>query len=252
MRALTGTPWMYPAAHIFRIKSGICSETPETLHFPESEDARLADGKTAPPLVMVATGNVADERDVQAVIQLAGQQDAMTLKVAVMSSLSIADWQSKQRAYTIWSELRKVFDGLLLATENSIDDVARRAARAIITPGSAGQHAGCDWNDMRSIVGGHKNLNPDRYGFGRGQGAQRAEQAALAAFHQCGQASEHTSPQGICCTIAAPRNLLGREIREIGKLIRNQFPDAQTPVSAVAYDESMGEDVVEVDIFVFG
>lgn len=181
MRCELPTDRMHPAVKIYKLSADLNPAEPEFIHLSDTYDDDLD------PLVLIIVGGLADKRSVDTAVDLARERKLHTITVAVMTVDHVSCEIEEDFCCFQLKELEQAFNSIFLINERETDDFIKLIAHAIIIPGSPGQHMCCDWNDMRTILGGEKSSGLGRYGVGRGRGEARASQAVQAALIQLNQ-----------------------------------------------------------------
>lgn len=249
MRAEQSTDWMCPVADLYEITSNGAHGAPQVVFARESVET--LDRTNTPDLVVVSGPLSAPSAHVQA-LRLAARQAERVLTIAVLH-LPHGE-RAAATEHTQLQELFQAFDSVFVVNKGDAADLVCRLIRAIISPGSPGQPIGCDWNDVRSIVGGASDALPGSYGFACGAGAGRATSAAMAAIAQLArQGFRLHQARGLCIAItAAPSKLLGSEVKEVMGHFRIRVNASTSIVQCIAYDDTLDDGVMEVDVFAFG
>lgn len=148
--------------------------------------------------------------------------------------------------------LHGAFDAVFIVHPNEADEVARRLARALITPGSAFQPSCCDWKDMRYIVAGQKDSSRPKCGFGRATGQDFARRAAQAAIENVRGHNPVSDNACAVVIVTLPKDARGAWYKEAIGVTRGYMGANSSFALGLVIDEAFPADTAEVDIFVFG
>lgn len=251
MRSAQTTDCMCPTVRIYRLHTQLTVPEPEIIY---TLDTPGADGHGHREVLLVVC-SIADEREVALALQLAKSCSSSAITAAVIKddlNQERGDKEGRSRDLRL-NELRRTFNCVLFVNECVAEDVVKRLAHALITPGNAGQPACCDWNDLRSIVDSDNRFQSSTYGFGRGFGDERASLSAGAAllnFREKNFGAVDVSGV-IVSIVSAPESLSGRQLNEISRTIRLEFAPAASIAIGVRYDDALADDSIEVDVFAF-
>jgi hypothetical protein len=239
--------WRCPAVALYDISSGGTVGAARMFPAPDGTDTS---GSTDVPDLVIVSGPLGNPAARARAIDFAAQQSASTLKIAVLHlpRASLDEEGQSQR-----SGLYRAFDGVFIVDPADCADLVRRLVRTIAVSQCGARAIGCDWNDVRSIVGGALDANPAGYGFGEGVGAERAMLAVSAAIGQMARGGLHLSAaRGVCIAIvAAPTGLLGREITAVTGHIQSRLDASASITLHIEFDDMMDEGAMQVDVFAF-
>lgn len=205
-------------------------------------------GRSGAPELVVVSGPLGTPAARQRALHLAARHEAPVLKIAVLHG------PDSDTGAVINEELMRGFDSVFRVGQTAGADLVRRLIHALVTPGEPTQVIGCDWNDVCHIVAGAADVRVAGYGFGRAAGPGRAALAVLAALEQiAGQGVSLKQARGVCIAITAARaNLLGSELKEVLSHVRSRVDPSVTIAQAIDFDDVLGQEAMEVDMFVFG
>ncbi|HZW13951.1 MAG TPA: hypothetical protein VFF81_12265 [Noviherbaspirillum sp.] len=225
----------WPVGRIYRLATDSVEGDPEVLTAHSSADFILVSGRI----------DVVDH--VTKAIGIVEQnKKEYQLAVAVMAAApgQIDDASAR-------GTLHSAFDAVFIVEPDAADEVVRRLARALITPGSAFQPGCCDWNDMRYIVAGQKG-SPPRFGFGRATGQDFPARAAQAAIENV--RGNYPVSDNACAAVIVtlPKDARGAWYKEAIGVTRNYMGANSSFALGLVIDEALPADTAEVDVFVFG
>lgn len=267
MRSSNITDCLHPAVHIVEIdiKAGIAES--RNINFSDTYPDQFD-----PYLIIVATElstavsmntstcgttNFGSGRSSLESIDLISKKHPHTLAIAVVRRSAS---QSTTFPYRVLSAepagLCLPYDCLFILDDKFDHEFVNRLARAIILPGAPSNHICCDWNDMRTIVGGAGRTGRPTigsFGYGKAIGPNRAHSATAEAIkHLNGSLHGVAAPTGIVVSMRSTRNsLLGAEIREVLGQVRLRSDGTASIAQCVQYDETLSEETLEVEIFTF-
>lgn len=232
----------WPVAHIYRLNNGDNASEPEIRYAHSSAD-----------FVLVSACVDVNEQVNQAIAIAKGKKEhQLAIAVLITGRDCAVDFSSL-------GGLRLDFDTVFVVDPDEAENVVTRLTTALITPGSAFQPACCDWNDLRTIVSGHtlqgretSNVLP-RYGFGRANGEDGAQQAMHAALRS--MESKHLpnrSANRIVCLVRGPENLRGIQIKQAMAVLHARIAPECWVARGIEFKDNLPEDTIEVDLFAFG
>lgn len=242
MWAVDNSDPAWPVAHIYRLDNDAQANEPEILNAYSSAD------------IVLVCGSMDVTVQVSRAIAIAKVKKENQLAIAVMTTTLESDMVTGTLA-----ALRQAFDAVFVVEPPEKENIVRRLAKALITPGSAFQPACCDWNDLRTIVSGHTLVGRDsrvrlpRYGFGRATGEDGAQMAMHAALSK--MECKHTpigDERDILCLIRGPKDLRGSQIKQSAAVLHAKIAPNCWVAKGIEFDETLPQDTFEVDLFAFG
>jgi hypothetical protein len=247
MEAEQATTWMCPAVEVYEVSADGAVGAPKVILVPE---AITTVGRTNTPDLVIVCGPLGSPAARAQAVRISERQHERVLRIAVVRLDDGAPAPAGPQA----QELHDAFASFFIVDGAGSEQVVRRLVRAITMPGGPDQWIGCDWNDVRYVVGGTANARPARYGFGRSAGERRATEASSAAIAQIArQGASLADARGLCVAVSvAPPGLYGRELKEAMAPIRVAINPAACVVQCMAYDHTLDAGTMEVDLFAFG
>lgn len=242
MWAVDNSEPTWPVAHIYRLNNEVKASEPEIRYAHSSAD-----------FVLVSACIDVNEQVSQAITIAKGKKEHQ-LAIAVL--ITVRDCAVDLSSL---GGLRPNFDTVFVVDPDEAENVVTRLTTALITPGSAFQPACCDWNDLRTIVSGHTLQGRDtsnvlsRYGFGRANGEDGAQQAMHAALR--GMETKHfpnASTNRIVCLVRGPKNLRGSMIKQAMAVLHTTISPECWIARGIEFNDDLPEDTIEVDLFAFG